>query len=451
MRIAVIGTGYVGLVTGACLARLGHSVICSDRSAEKISVLASGGLPIWEQGLDELLSEASSLNRIRFTTNIKSAVQESDILIICVGTPFGPNGEADLTQLWSVVKQIARHSTEKKFLVVKSTVPVGTTDEIDQWLQSVSANRNIDVIHNPEFLRQGNAIRDFFHPDRIVAGCRTDKAKHVVSDLYKDLPSPILFCDSRSSELIKYASNAFLAMKISYINMIADFSEQTGARIDVVAEGIGMDSRIGEAFLRAGIGYGGSCFPKDIMAFRAMGQKWDCPMPLLDSTVSINRLRPRRLVNKLTDELGMLKGKRIALLGLAFKPMTDDLREAPSLQISRICLEQGAAVHAYDPHVSDYPVPEVVLHRSLYDAIDSSDAVVIVTELEQLRCLDWQIVSKKLRTRLIIDGRNMFAWEEMLHIADTFDMTYISVGRPPIPASAAAGADFYKANQIRSI
>lgn len=448
MRVAVIGTGYVGLVAGACLAHLGHSVICSDSSAEKIAVLASGGLPIWEQGLYELLGEAMELNRIRFTTDIKEAVEASDIIIICVGTPLGSDGEADLTPLWSVVTQIALHSSGEKYVIVKSTVPVGTSDEIDQWLRSFPPKQGIDVIHNPEFLRQGTAIHDFCRPDRIVAGCRTENARSVITDLYKDVPAPIHFCDRRSSELIKYASNAFLAMKISFINMIADFSEQTGAHVDVVAEGIGMDHRIGAAFLQAGIGYGGSCFPKDIQAFRAMGQRHDCPLPLLDSTESINRRRPQLLLDKLRNALGSLKGKRIALLGLTFKPMTDDLREAPSLRISKMCLEQGAAVHAYDPFAGDYPVPEVVVHRDMYDAIDSSDALVILTEWEQLHYLDWRIVSKKLRSRLVIDGRNIFSWEEMQHIAKTYGITYLSVGRPPIHAAARRSSDRLKPDKV---
>ncbi|WP_165452382.1 UDP-glucose dehydrogenase family protein [Paenibacillus thalictri] len=437
MKVAVIGTGYVGLVTGTCLAYSGHSVVCVDSSAEKIAILSSGGLPLWEQGLDELLNETIKLGRICFTTDMKSAVQSSDVLIVCVGTPWGPGGEADLDPLWSVVRQVALYCKQGPFLIIKSTVPVGTSDEIEQWLHTVQTKPSIEVIHNPEFLRQGAAVYDFFHPDRIVAGCRTIQARSVITELYKDIAAHVYFCDRRSSELIKYASNAFLAMKISFINMMADFSEHTGARIDVVAAGMGMDRRIGKSFLQAGIGYGGSCFPKDLQALLSMGHKWNCSLPLLESTVSINAQRPQHLVDKLLHALGTLKAKRIALLGLTFKPMTDDLREATSLAVSRLCLQHGADLHAYDPFVRDYPIAEVVLHRDMYEAIDSADAIVILTEWEQLHDLDWQLVSQKLRTRVVIDGRNMFDWDDMQHVADTCHITYISMGRPVIYASTA--------------
>jgi UDPglucose 6-dehydrogenase len=438
MRVAVIGTGYVGLVTGAGLAQLGHSVICADISAEKIATLSSGGMPIWELGLFELLHKVRNLDRIRFTTDVGLAIRESDVLIISVGTPYGANGEADLSQFWSVINQAALHSTAEKFVVIKSTVPVGTSDKAEHYMRSLTpANENIDVIHNPEFLRQGNAIHDFFNPDRIVAGCHSEKARSMIGELYQGLSAPVLFCDRRSSEMIKYASNAFLAMKISYINMIADFCEEAEAHVDVVAEGMGMDRRIGASFLQAGIGYGGSCFPKDIRAFQDLGNRLGCSLPLLDSTEAINQNRPQILLNKLKQVLGSMRGTRIALLGLSFKPMTDDIREAPSLIISRMCLEHGATVHGYDPLLKKYPQPGVVMHRDLYEAIDSCDAMIILTEWEQFRSLDWSIVSRKLRGRLIIDGRNMFSWDDMQLISKEYDLTYLSIGRPPIYAKTA--------------
>ncbi|WCK54029.1 UDP-glucose/GDP-mannose dehydrogenase family protein [Aneurinibacillus sp. Ricciae_BoGa-3] len=433
MKVTVIGTGYVGLVTGACLANLGHQVICADISVEKITTLTSGELPIWEMGLDGLLKEARRSERIRYTTNMDFAIEEAEVLLIAVGTPSQPDGDADLSHLWSVVHDLAAYNLTNKLLIIKSTVPVGTTDAIDVFLHQLSSDHHpIDVVHNPEFLRQGNAVHDFFHPDRIVVGCASETARNIMRTLYNGVSAPFHFCNRSSAELIKYASNVFLAMKISYINMIADLAENLGANIEDVAKGMGLDKRIGASFLQAGAGYGGSCFPKDIKALKTLGQKWECELPLLDSIEAINNERPRAIVNKAKKYLGSLIGKKIALFGLTFKPMTDDIREASSLAVSQLCIAEGADVHVYDPLVHTYPVQGVTVHRDMYLAADSCDSLIILTEWEEFRDLDWSIISKALRFPLIIDGRNMFSWEYMRQHAKEHHLIYLSIGRPPM-------------------
>ncbi len=434
MKLTIIGSGYVGLVTGVCFASMGHEVICADTASEKMAILESGGLPLFEEELEPLLREALNSGRIRFTTNMAFSIEQSDILFITVGTPSRSDGEADLTQLWSVVNLVAQYSNGKKLLVIKSTIPVGTSDSVEAVLQnSIHAHdRIIDVVHNPEFLRQGNAVHDFFHPDRIVVGCKTEEARKIMNDLYGNISSPIYFCNRRSAELIKYSSNAFLAMKISFINMMANLSDKLGVNVDEVAKGLGADRRIGAHFLQSGIGYGGSCFPKDIKALQALGKAVACELPLIDSTERINTRQPQIIVNKLKTAMKTLQGARIALLGLTFKPMTDDIREAPSLAISRMCLAEGATVHAYDPLIRNYPIKEVILHNDLYTAIDSCDAIIILTEWDEFRLLDWNKISRKLRSGLIVDGRNMFSWSEMKNITENYGITYLSIGRPAL-------------------
>lgn len=433
MKIAIIGAGYVGLVTGIGLASLGHDVICTDISEQKINTLLSGKLPIYEQGLYELLLQARSRNRISFTVSIEKSIRESDILFICVGTPSSPDGKADLSQIRSAVKQIGRHGVKDQLIVMKSTVPVGTCDDIADFLDKNHPEKPfIDVVHNPEFLRQGNAVQDFFHPDRIIIGTQVQKAQDLMARVYESLYSTMLFCDRRSAELIKYSSNAFLAMKISFINMIAQLSDSLGINVEDVANGMGADRRIGPSFLKAGAGYGGSCFPKDIRALKEMAKLVGCKLPLLDATEKINEERPRYILQKLRDYLGDLNGRRIALLGLTFKPMTDDIRESPSLKVSRLCLEQGAYVHSFDPLVKKSPIPGLILEGSIDDAIHGSDAVVILTEWDHFLQINWSEANKKLRFPLIIDGRNLFSTEEMHPVAKDNELIYVSVGRPVI-------------------
>jgi UDPglucose 6-dehydrogenase len=310
-------------------------------------------------------------------------------------------------------------------------VPVGTCDQIAEYLHSQNASIS-DVVHNPEFLRQGSAVYDFFHPDRIVAGFENNETPLILKYLFQSLEVDIQFSNRKSAELIKYAANAFLAMKISYINMMADLSEKLGTNIDDIAKGIGADHRIGPSFLQAGVGYGGSCFPKDLQALQYIGKSVDCDLPLLQATESINHARPKRIVTKLRKELGNLSGKRITLLGLSFKPMTDDIREAASLEISRLCLEEAANVAAYDPIVHDFHVEGVVVHANPYTAIEGSDAVILLTEWDAIRELDWTRIIKMLHHPLVIDCRNMLNWREMDQLSLVHDFIYISTGRPTI-------------------
>jgi len=433
MNVTIFGTGYVGLVTGVGLANMGHKVICADISDEKIDILNSGSLPIWEEGLKELLDKAKKANKIKFTTNIEESVKDSDILFITVGTPSLPDGDADLL----IARQIGKYSRTNKIVVIKSTVPVGTTDEVELVLkQLTSDNIDIDVVSNPEFLRQGKAVYDFFHPDRIIVGTDKNETREVIKKLYGDYAALIQFHDRKSAEMIKYASNAFLAMKISYINMIAGVCDKVGANIDSVAKGIGADRRIGNSFLQAGVGFGGSCFPKDTEALIHMGKKMNYDLSLIAATNRINDNQPYMMViEKLKSSLGDLKNKKIALLGLTFKPNTDDLREAPSLKVSRSILAEGASLNAYDPVVSYYPVEDVKLYNNVYDAISSSDAMIILTEWEEFKYINWEKVFYIMGNPLIIDGRNMFSLDEMKQLGSDHNFTYCSVGRPIISAS----------------
>jgi len=435
VKISVIGTGYVGLVSAVCLANLQHDVICADISIDKIATLASGGLPLFEIGLAKMLKTAQDQARIAFTTNIAAAIMASDLLIVTVGTPSSANGEANLAALWTVVEQIAEHTSQnqmkQKLLIIKSTVPVGTCDQIAEFLMNKNAAIS-DVVHNPEFLRQGSAVHDFYHPDRIVIGFENEQSLLHIQPLFKGFKAPQMNCSRKSAELIKYAANAFLAMKISYINMLADLSENLGTNIDDIAKGIGSDPRIGNAFLQAGVGFGGSCFPKDIRSLKAVGESVGISLPLIEATETINNMRAERIVTKLRKELGTLKGKRIALLGLAFKPMTDDVREAASLELSRLCIAEGATIHAFDPIVHQFPVDNVAMQPNPYSAIEGSDAVLLLTEWKVIRELNWTRVVGMLSYPLIIDCRNMLDWHEMNTLSQIYGLVYLSIGRPPI-------------------
>lgn len=432
MKVSVIGTGYVGLVTGTCLASMGHHVICADSSQEKIDGLNQGEMPFWEHGLEKLVEEGFSRGTLIFTTDLALAIQSSDMIFLCVGTPSLPNGEGDLSNLWSVVSQVEKYSEGRKFLVIKSTVPIGTGDEVAYKLQQKEhAPYVIDVISNPEFLREGRGIHDFFNPDRIVIGSHSSESRNVMETLYEGVMAPIHFCERKSAEMIKYASNGFLAMKISYINMIANLCEKMEIDVTTVAKGIGEDSRIGSAFLEAGLGYGGSCFPKDLSAFWKQALDWGEEFPLLAATQWINQQQPMKVAEKIQKHLGYsLLGKKIALLGLTFKPMTDDIREAPSLSLSRLLLKEGAKLQAYDPFVRDYPIHEVQLYSDPYEAIRDCDAMVFVTEWPSFRHILWEKVAQELKGNLIIDGRNIFSHEDMKNLVKTYGLNYDSIGRP---------------------
>lgn len=434
MKVSVIGTGYVGLVTGTCLASLGHHVICADSSQEKIDGLNQGEMPFWEHGLEKLVEEGVSKSSLTFTTDLALAIRSSDVILLCVGTPSLPNGEADLSSLWSVVSQVEKYSEGRKFLVIKSTVPIGIGDEVAYKLQQREhVPYVIDVISNPEFLREGRGIHDFFNPDRIIIGSHSPESRNVMETLYEGVMAPLLFCERKSAEMIKYASNGFLAMKISYINMIAALCEKVKTDVTTVAKGMGTDSRIGSAFLEAGLGYGGSCFPKDLSAFWNQALDWGEEFPLLAATQWINQQQPLRVAEKIQKHLGYsLLGKKIALLGLSFKPMTDDIREAPSLSLSRLLLKEGAKLQAYDPFIRDYPIKEVQLYPDLYEALSDCDAMVFVTEWPSFRHILWEQVAKQMKGNLIIDGRNIFSLEDMKNIVSIYGLTYDSMGRPCI-------------------
>ncbi|MBO8171850.1 MAG: UDP-glucose/GDP-mannose dehydrogenase family protein [Bacillaceae bacterium] len=433
MRIGVFGCGYVGLVSGVCFAHMNHQVICADVSAEKIATLKTGGLPIWEQGLQELLEDVIDRGKISFTTDMAHTIQNSDILLIAVGTPSLPDGTANLSYVWSVVEAIAEYTDHHKLIVVKSTVPVGTSDAIKTYLDEYGLkDKIIDVVHNPEFLRQGNAVHDFLHPDRIVIGYEQDESRRIMNELYEEFPSPIQFCNRKSAELIKYAANGFLAMKISYINMLARLSDQLGADIEQVARGIGGDRRIGPSFLKAGIGYGGSCFPKDTKALISLARSVESELPLIEATVDINETQPRYLFHKLEEQMQHFEGKQIALLGLTYKALTDDIREAPSLEISKRLMEKGAHVKAYDPLIRDYPIPEVSLQPDVISCVTDSDAAIILTDWEEFKRLDIPDLVARMNNPLIVDGRNLFSPDQMRKWAEEIDLAYVSVGRPII-------------------
>lgn len=442
MNVTIIGTGYVGLVTGIGLAKLGHRTVCLDTDAAKIGTLNEGRLPIWEPGLEDALQPLRLEKKIEFTTDTAYAVGSSEILIIAVGTPSLADGNVNLSFLWDAIRSVSDHMRTRKLLVIKSTVPVGTTGMAERMLHQHRTNGLLlDVVHNPEFLRQGSAWNDFFHPDRIIAGCRSDESRRLIGELYAGLTAPIHYCSPQSAELIKYASNAFLAMKISYINMMAEMCERLDVSIDEVASGVGSDHRIGPDFLQAGIGYGGSCFPKDIRAMRKLSKEIGCETPLLDAVESVNDRQPERFVRRIADLLGGLDGRRVTLLGLSFKPETGDIREAPSLRIAELCRLAGADVAAYDPVVRRFPVGGVRIHPDAESALEGSDAAIVLTEWPEFRALDWASIRERMRTPVLADGRNLFSTEETRLFREYFGMRVLSVGRPSEIAKVdAAGA-----------
>ncbi|MDO6966733.1 UDP-glucose dehydrogenase family protein [Rhizobium alvei] len=432
MNIAMVGSGYVGLVTGVCLADFGHRVICLDRDPTRIEALRRGEIPIYEPGLDDLVRYNTEAGRLSFSTDIATAVRECDAVFIAVGTPSQHGvGHADLTYVYAAAREIAGSLEGFTVIVTKSTVPVGTGDEVEKIIREENPKADIAVVSNPEFLREGAAIDDFKRPDRIVVGLEDDRARTVMSELYRPLSlnqAPLLFTSRRTAELVKYASNAFLAMKITFINEVADLCEKSGADIQDVSRGIGLDSRIGAKFLDAGPGYGGSCFPKDTLALVKTAQEFGAGMRLVETTIAINDERKLAMVRKIVDAMGGdVRGKVVGLLGLAFKPNTDDMRDSPAIDIVRGLVDAGATVRGYDPKAMDYArriMSGIELVAGEYEVAESADALVIVTEWNQFRALDLSRIRALMNDPVMIDLRNIYRRDEVVR----HGIRYSSIG-----------------------
>lgn len=435
MKIGVIGLGHVGLVTAACFAHVGHEIVGVDADRERIEDLRHGKLPFFEPQLQEVMDGLPD-GSLRFEFDLPDAVQGSEVLFICVGTPSAPSGEADLSQIEGLAVQIATLMDENyTVLVEKSTVPVRTANRVARTMRRLTS-RPFDVGSNPEFLREGSAVHDTLNPDRIVIGSPNDAATELMMKAYQPIVDrtgcPVLVTDVSTAELIKHASNAFLATKISFINAIAEVCEEAGADVEVVARGMGLDSRINEQFLKAGVGYGGSCFPKDVAAFAALTESVTGKAPLLRAVQEINEAAPGRLLGKLRDELWYLKGKRIAVLGLSFKPGTDDLREAPSLKVIPALLKEHASVVAYDPVAMPKAkelLPATVSYgATIEEALQGADAAVILTDWDDFKAVDPSTYKRTLRFPIVVDGRNLYDLDDMRNAG----VTYLSVGREAV-------------------
>ncbi|HYE65438.1 MAG TPA: UDP-glucose/GDP-mannose dehydrogenase family protein [Pyrinomonadaceae bacterium] len=432
MHIAVIGTGYVGLVTGACFAEFGVEVTCVDVDAEKITRLANGDVPIYEPGLDQLVEKNAHAGRLRFTTDFKSAVEQALVIFLAVGTPPKEDGSVDLRYIDSAARSIAEYMDGYKVIVTKSTVPIGTGEHLRRLIREHQKTRtNFGIVSNPEFLREGAAINDFMRPDRVVIGSRDEEAIAIMRDLYRPLyliEAPFVITSLEAAELIKYAANAFLATKISFINEVANLCDSIGCDVHDVARGIGTDRRIGSKFLHPGPGFGGSCFPKDTRALASVARAYGCESRIVDAVIEVNRRQRAAMVPKIEKLVGEIHGKTIAVLGLSFKPQTDDMREAPSLDIIRDLLERGATVRAYDPVAMPEAakiMPDIVYAEDEYAAVSGADALVFVTEWNQFRALDMKRVRELMRSPKIADLRNIYEPAAMRELG--FD--YIGVGR----------------------
>jgi len=433
MRIAMIGTGYVGLVSGACFADFGHRVTCVDTDASKIDALNRGEIPIFEPDLDRLVEASVSAGRLDFTTDIAGPVGKADAVFIAVGTPSRRgDGHADLTYVHAAARDIAKALQGFTVVVTKSTVPVGTGDEVERIIRETNPQADVAVASNPEFLREGAAIRDFKHPDRIVVGTSDERARKVLGEVYRPLylnQAPIMYTERRTAELIKYAANAFLATKITFINEMADLSEKVGADVQEVARGIGLDNRIGSKFLNAGPGFGGSCFPKDTRALVKTALDHDVPLRIVEAVLAVNDNRKRAMARKVSGALGgNLRGKTVGVLGLTFKPDTDDMREAPSIPLITGLLDLGAKVRAYDPEGMEQAkgeLPEITYCEDPYAVANGADVLVIVTEWRQFRALDLKRLKREMANPIMVDLRNIYRRDEM----EALGFTYESVGR----------------------
>lgn len=415
VKISVIGTGYVGLVTGACLADMGNDVICVDNNSEKLQKFKQGDIPIFEPGLEELIKYNVKENRLSFSADVKSAVEFSDICFITVGTPQDKDGNADLQYVMNVAEDISKYLNGYKVIVNKSTVPVGTAEKITDIIKT-NTNHPFDVVANPEFLKQGNAVEDFMYPDRIIIGSDSDKATKIMKDLYTSFfrtNNRIITMDVKSAELSKYAANSFLATKISFMNEIANLCEKVGADVEMVRMGITADSRIGNKFLFPGLGYGGSCFPKDLKALIKTGEKYGYDMPIIKSVDYTNKMQREIFTKKIFKRFGdNLTGKTFAVLGLAFKPKTDDVREAPAITIIKKLIDAGAVVKAYDPKAKENAAKilnqGVMFADTLYDVFDGADAMLLMTEWNEFRHPDFNRIKQLMKTPIIFDGRNLY-------------------------------------------
>ncbi len=439
MKIAMVGTGYVGLVSGACFSEFGWDVVCVDNNPDKIAMLEDGRMPIYEPGLEDLVERNVAAGRLTFTTDLESAVKGAQAVFIAVGTPSRRgDGHADLSYVFQAAEDIARHADGYTVLVTKSTVPVGTGREVMKRIRAVRPDAEIEIASNPEFLREGSAIEDFMRPDRVVIGADTERAAEAVSALYRPLylrDTPIIKTSLETAELIKYAANTFLATKITFINEFADLCEKVGADVQDVAKGIGLDGRIGSKFLHAGPGYGGSCFPKDTAALVRSARDAGAPISIVEQVISVNDNRKEAMARKIIDACGGdVSGKTIAVLGLTFKPNTDDMRDSPSLVIVPRLIEAGATVRAFDPVGMDEAKKALdgpVWCRDAYDAMDGADAVAIVTEWNEFRALNLERVKSLLKKPVMIDLRNVYRPQQMREAG--FD--YVSIGRASVSAA----------------
>ncbi len=435
MKIAMVGSGYVGLVSGACFADFGHEVVCIDRDPTKIARLNEGEMPIYEPGLGALVAANVRAGRLSFTTDLAAGIEGAAAIFIAVGTPSRRgDGHADLSFVYAVAEEIGSTLAHDAVVVTKSTVPVGTGDEVERIIRDSGCPHRVSVVSNPEFLREGAAIGDFKRPDRIVIGAEDDFGREVMREVYRPLflnESPIMFTGRRSSELIKYAANAFLATKITFINEMADLCERVGADVQDVSRGIGMDGRIGAKFLHAGPGYGGSCFPKDTLALLKTAEDYDSPVRIVEAVVKVNEIRKRAMGRKVIEALGgpdAARGKRVALLGLTFKPNTDDMRDSPAIAIAQALIDAGVEVAAYDPEGMEAArplMPQVAMCASAYEAIAGADAIAIVTEWDAFRALDLARVKQLAKAPVLVDLRNIYRPEDVRAAG----FAYTSVGR----------------------
>ncbi|HYJ53766.1 MAG TPA: UDP-glucose/GDP-mannose dehydrogenase family protein [Allosphingosinicella sp.] len=441
MRIAIIGTGYVGLVSGACFSDFGHDVVCVDKDARKIADLDRGIMPIFEPGLDQLVARNVAAGRLSFTTETAAAVKGAEAIFIAVGTPSRRgDGHADLSYVYGAAQEIAALLTGPAVVVTKSTVPVGTGDEVERIVREAAPGAGVSVVSNPEFLREGAAIEDFKHPDRIVVGADDERGREIMREIYRPLylnKAPLLFTSRRTAELIKYAANAFLATKITFINEIADLCEKVGAEVQDVARGIGLDGRIGAKFLHAGPGYGGSCFPKDTLALLKTAEDHHAPLRIVEAVVKVNDARKRAMGRKVIQALGTeARGKTVALLGLAFKPNTDDMRDAPSIAIAQVLEDAGVHVRGYDPESMEQArpiMPKVELCAGPYQAAEGADAVVLVTEWDALRALDLDRIAGAMVGTAFVDLRNIYPPEEV----EEAGLSWYGIGRAPRTGDAS--------------
>lgn len=429
MNLAIIGSGYVGLVTGTCFAEVGHNVICVDNDAKKVEMLRAGRIPIYEPGLEDLIKKNVAAGRLSFTTSIQDAIDKSLVVFIAVPTPPQPDGSVDLSYIEAVAREIAGVLTDYRVIVDKSTVPVKTGEKVAQTINRYNKKGvTFDVVSNPEFLREGSAVADLMKPDRIVFGTSTEKATEIMTEIYKPFNAPILVTDLNSAELIKHASNSFLALKISYINAVAAICEASGADVEKVAEGMGADHRIGRAFLNAGIGYGGSCFPKDLSAFIRISDDLGYDFKLLKQVEEINQGQRERFLRKIRESLWVLRDKKIGVLGLAFKGNTDDVRSSVAIELVKEMVKEGAKVRAYDPKAMEKAapmLPGVTLTATAEEVAEGADAVIVATEWTDFKTVDWKKIKQAMNSPLLFDGRNLLDPAKMKALG--FD--YSSIGR----------------------